>query len=252
MIEIQTHDALVEILIQHEKPQNPFNRAMTVRLGELCAELEADDGVRGVLIWGGPDRSFSVGGDFEEVSQLSEEGETREYLREIVECYLAVVAVTKPVVAAIDKHAIGLGLQVALMSDWRIGSERARLNMPELAGGVACPLGSLILEQLLGRAAMLELVVGCQPIDAERARGLHLLQEVVPTESLCEVAFERLERFASYPEAAYRTTKRIHNERFAEALRGVHPAAADAHVASILSGRAQPHFERILGNRAGK
>ena len=50
----------------------------------------------------------------------------------------------RPRVTEVDHHAIGQGLQVALMADWRVGSERSRYQMPELAIGMPCPLGSCV------------------------------------------------------------------------------------------------------------
>ena len=153
MIELYRHGAVAELRIRHAKEQNPFTRVMARELIALCAEVEADDGLECVLLWGGEGRSFSVGGDFNDLRRIETPAEGAEYLRDIVRSYQAVLGISKPVVAAVDLHAIGQGLQVALMADWRIGSERSSYCMPELKNGMPCPLGSLILETMLGRAA---------------------------------------------------------------------------------------------------
>ena len=247
MIELHRDGDVVELRIQHANELNPFSRTMTRDLSRLCAEAEADKGVAGVLLWGGAGRSFSVGGDFNDLQTLKAPAEAEEYLRDIVRSYQAVLAVSKPVVVAIDHHAIGQGLQVALMGDWRVGSERSQYRMPELANGVPCPLGATILEALLGRAAMLHLVVGCGSLDAGQALHERLIDEVRPHAELKVAALERLETFCRYPSIAYRETKRIHNGRMMGLLEGVREDAAAAHARSYFSGQADRHFRAILG-----
>jgi enoyl-CoA hydratase/carnithine racemase len=247
MIVLERDNGIAEIRIQHAKTLNPFSRAMTLELAEICRELEADDAVKAAWIWGGAGRSFSAGGDFADLRLIQGRDAALEHLRRIVESYQALLAISKPFVAAIDHHAIGQGLQVALMADWRIGTTRAAVRMPELANGVPCPLGSVILEALLGRAAMLHLVVGCGGLDAEAARTERILDEVCDPDDLREVTLRRLAHLRTYPAYSFRVTKRLHNERFAAQLQEVRDPAAVAHADSYAHGQADAHFARILG-----
>jgi carboxymethylproline synthase len=249
MFHIERHGRLVELRIAHPKPQNPFTMEMTRQLPRLCAEWEADDSVAGVVIWGGADRCFSVGGDFEEVSALSGEAATRRYVDEIIDSYLGLLSLTKPLVAALDRYCIGYGLQVALMADWRLGTVRSSLHMPELKGGLACPLGSVILEALLGRARMLHMVIGNGGVPAPQAEAWGLLDGVVEGEALLSSALEAAERFAGFPAQPYRLTKRFNNRRLAELLESVRHDAADVHWTCIRERFAQPHFQKILGRQ---
>ena len=249
MIELHRHASLAELRIQHEKPLNPFTRHMTRELIGVCAEVEADDALAAAVIWGGAGRSFSVGGDFADLRRIEGPEAGAEYLRDIVRSYQAVLGISKPVVVAVDHHAIGQGLQVALMGDWRMGSERSLYQMPELAGGVPCPLGSAILEALLGRAAMLHLVIGCGKLDAEGARRERLIDEVRPHGELWPAAAERAEKLAGFPAKAYRLTKQIQNRRMIQHLEDVREVAARAHAESFFSGQADEHFSSILGDR---
>lgn len=250
MIQLERDGNIAELRFQHTKPLNPFTRSMTRELIKLCGELEADDAVSGVLLWGGEGRSFSVGGDFTDIRLLKKEDDVKDYLREIVRSYQAVLNVSKPVVAAVDFHAIGQGLQVALMCDWRVGSDRSLYRMPELANGVACPLGSRILESLIGRAAMLHLVIGCDGLDAQGAHGYRLIDDICAPSSLKSAALARLSAFCGYPQVAYRLTKEIHNARFCRELDLVCEAAAQAHAGAFLKGQADAHFAKILGERS--
>jgi carboxymethylproline synthase len=204
-----------------------------------------------LILTGGTGRSFSVGGDFNDVSRLSEEPDIRAYLGEIIDLYISILEVEVPVVAAIDRFAIGQGLQVALMADWRIGATSCQLQMPELKNGVACPLGSIILELLLGRARMQELVFDCEVIDPTTARSFGLLNKIVATEELQDAAMAMARRLAAYPRTSYITTKRIQNQRFVQAFETVREPSSQAHVAAFLQRSGQQHFENILGTSAG-
>lgn len=247
MIELKIESGIAVVALAHAKPQNPFTRAMTRELTQIAVELEADDTVEGALIWGGAGRSFSVGGDFEDLRRIATPADMEEYLRDIVRCYQALLRFSKPLVAAIEGHAIGQGLQVALLADWRVASDRARCQMPELENGVPCPLGSALLEAMVGRAAMLHLVVGCERFDAEAARGWRLFDEVVAPAALERTARERLARLRGYAAIAWRATKRLHNARLIALLESVREEAARMHARSFFSGAAEAHFRRVLG-----
>ncbi len=253
---VEERDGIVKVQFNREKDTNAFSRVMTLELIDVCRRLHADAAsaaprVNALILTGGTGRSFSVGGDFNDVSRLSEETEIRAYLGEIIDLYIAILEVDVPVVAAIDRFAIGQGLQVALMADWRIGAHTCQLQMPELKNGVACPLGSILLEVLLGRARMQELVFDCELIDAPAARAHGLVSQLTSTDELQAAGLAMATRLAAYPRTSYVTTKRIQNQRFVAALEQVREPSSQAHVAAFLQRTGQKHFERILGAGGG-
>ena len=176
--------------------------------------------------------------------------EALEVLRDIVRSYQAVLRISKPVVTAVDRHAIGQGLQVAMLGDWRIGTPRSRYVMPELANGMPCPLGSALLESFFGRATMLHLVNGCGELSAEEALAMRLIDEVRPAATLLDSALERLARLCGHPRLPFRETKKIHNDRVIEVLENVRERAARVHAESFFAGNAERHFAAVLGEGA--
>lgn len=245
-------DGIARVQFSREKDTNSFSRQMTLELLDVCRLVRADGAteepkINALVLTGGTGRSFSVGGDFNDVSKLSEEPAIRAYLTEIIDLYIGLLQVDIPVVAAVDRFAIGQGLQVALMADWRIGAETCQLQMPELKNGVACPLGSIILEVLLGRARMQEIVFDCEFIDPATSRALGLLNQLCQPADLQTVAIERARRFAAYPRTPFITTKKAQNQRLVDALDAVREPAAQAHVASFLARSGKKHFEKVLG-----
>lgn len=251
-LSLEITDRIAKVQFSREKDTNSFSRQMTLELLEVCRQVRADGAsaepkISALILTGGTGRSFSVGGDFNDVSKLSEEAAIREYLAEIIDLYIGILQVDIPVVAAVDRFAIGQGLQVALMADWRIGAQTCQLQMPELKNGVACPLGSIILEVLLGRAKMQELVFDCEFIDPATARALGLLNQLCQPADLQAAALERARRFAAYPRIPFVTTKKGQNQRLVDALEAVREPAARAHVASFLARAGKKHFEKVLG-----
>lgn len=235
------------VQLNSDKPENPFSREMTKKIIALTPEINQDAAIKSVVFYGGENRSFSVGGDFRDIQKLQTKQEIEDYLLEIIDLYIAVLKIEKPTVMALDKFAIGQGLQFALMGDWRVANEQTQFSMPELKNGVACPLGASILEKLLGRAKMFNLVIGCASFNASKAVELDLIQEtVLEKESVLEKAMERAVQFENYPETPYRTTKKIMNATMIKVLDDVREAAALAHSQSFLSKSNQNHFDRIL------
>lgn len=248
---VDLEDGIARITFRRDKDTNSFCRRMTLDLMEACRSIARDEllprpRIAAVILTGGTGRSFSVGGDFNDVSRLEREDEVRPWLGEIIDLYIAILSVNVPVVAAVDRFAIGQGLQVALMSDWRIGTTACRLSMPELKNGVACPLGSIILEVLLGRAKMLELLHDCEFLDADASRALSLINEITAPSEVEAAALRTAKKFAAYPRTPYVTTKRIHNSRLIAALEEVREPSSQAHAASFEQHSGKAHFDRIL------
>ncbi len=239
------------VQFDHVKETNPFSRKLTLAITQLNKKINHDDKIHGVVFYGGPNRSFSAGGDFNDVSQLKTADETDLYISEIINLYQSVLKINKPVISVLDQYVIGQGLQVALMSDWRIASETVKVSMPELKNGVACPLGATILKELFGQARMLDDVIGCDMMNAETAFKKGYFNSLVKPENLMPAVQAMIERFQKYPMTPFKETKKIYTKAMIEALENVRNAAANAHIQTMFAGSAQKHFERIL-NRDGR
>lgn len=130
-------------------------------MGELTGllrEVSADDHVRYVVLYGGPGQFFSAGGDFNETTSFTRGDEVGAWIEPAKGLYRTILGVGCPVIAAIDQYAVGLGLQKVLSCDFRIGSDRAWLMMPELQAGISCNLGAYMLETVVGRPVMQKMI----------------------------------------------------------------------------------------------
>ena len=113
-----------------------------------------------------------------------------------------------PVIAAVNGAAVGWGMELALMADLRVASERARFGeLFVLRGLVADVAGLGRLAQLVGRERASELLFTGDVIDAEAAAAIGLVSRVVPHEELLPVALALAGRIAANPPLAVQTIK---------------------------------------------
>lgn len=237
------------VQFDREKETNPFSRQLTVTLTQLFKKAAVDSSLKCVVLTGGPQRSFSAGGDFNDVRALKEVEETKIYLYEIIDLYQSILAIPHPTLSLIDHYAIGQGLQVALMTDLRLATDRSQISMPELKNGVACPLGATILESFFGRGQMLEDVVGCSMMNAQQALTKKYFNFIFPPDKLFTEGEKWVQQLSSYSPISFHATKKIFNQKLIEALENVRIPAGRAHVDSIMSKAGQDHFNKILAKK---
>lgn len=184
--------------------------AMDIELGEaLIAEIKAaaDPSVRAVIVTG-TGSSFSAGVD---LYRLIDEGAAyaRRFVPVLDEFLLATLTFPKPVVAAINGHAIAGGCILAAACDHRIMMEgTGRIGIPELAVGVPFPALPLqIMAARLGDSALRDLVFTGRTVMIDEAKALGLIDEKCPAGVLLDRATEVAERLVSIPAGAFALTK---------------------------------------------
>jgi carboxymethylproline synthase len=218
-----------------------------VELTELLTALDADPAVGCVVLFGGEGRSFAAGGDFNETSEFLGGPEVDAWIDRITDLYSTIASISCPVLAAIDGYAIGLGLQMSLCCDYRIGSTRAALIMPEFRLGIACNLGGFLLEQVVGRSVMQNMLFTCEAWPAERALADGLLHRVTEPEAVLDEAVCRARTISGYTRAAVRSTRPRINESVVRGLEVVRQQGKASHRSAFAAGEAQKRMRDILG-----
>lgn len=245
---VEHHGAVAVVVFDGFHHSNAMSQDRMRVLRGLLLTLEADASVDAIVLRGGEGQSFAVGGDFNEVSHFTGGDEVDDWIDAITDLYVTSLEVSKPTLAAVDGHAIGIGLQLALTCDFRIGSESVSLRMPEFQLGIACNFGGYMLERSVGRSVMQKMLMSCEPWSAEAALTDGLLHEVVPDRSLADVALAHAQRFATYNPAAFRNTKPYLNRDYVQGLRNVQQNAKISHRAGFASGLPQQRMRSIIGH----
>lgn len=177
---------------------------------ELCAALETPE-VReaSCVIFTGGEKVFSAGADLSEPRGYGPD--------EILATYRAtgdfaerVADLAQPTLSAIAGYCIGGGLELALASDFRIAEESADFRFPEVALGILPSWGGTQRAvRLLGPARAKEVILLRDRLDAEAARSLGLVTEVVGPGQALPRALELAERLSGLPRLAVSVTKQV-------------------------------------------
>lgn len=191
-------------------------------LTDLFAELEHEPSVRSVVITG-EGRGFCSGGDVNaiigELFQRDTAG-LNEFTRMTCELIRNMRALHKPIVAALNGTTAGAGAVIALASDLRVASERAKIAFLFVKVGLAgADMGAAhMLPRIIGLSRATELLMLGDSIDAATAERYGLFNRVVPHESLMTEAMALARRLASGPLFALGITKELLNEEQNQSL----------------------------------
>ncbi len=209
---------VVTLTMNRPEQRNPLtgNTAVAEFLAAI-ERIERDRSVRCVILTAnGP--SFSAGGDIREMKrqaspEVSEMDIRQDYRGGIQRLPLALFNLEVPVIAAINGHAIGAGLDLACMCDLRIASERAKFAESFVRLGIIPgDGGAWLLPRVIGLARASELAFTGDTIDAQQALAWNLVSRVVPPDELLNAAHELADRIAANPAHALRLTKRLMRE----------------------------------------
>lgn len=176
--------AIRTLTINRPDKLNALNRDTIDELGIAFEEARQDDSVRVVVLAGAGEKAFVAGADIAELNSISPI-EAQAFSRAGQTMMRSVELLGKPVIARIQGFALGGGFELALCCHLRVGSEKAKLGLPEITLGLLPGFGGTQrLLRLAGRSAALELCLLGQPVTAQRAGELGLLNRVVSEESL--------------------------------------------------------------------
>lgn len=163
------------VTIARPKALNALNRETMDALQQTFADLAADTGSRAIVLTGAGDRAFVAGADIGELRDLTPES-GRAAMRRGQEILGAVERSEKPVVAAVRGFALGGGLELALACHLRVARPGSKLGLPEVRLGVIPGYGGTQrLPRLVGRSAALRMILTGDPITAEQALAIGLV-----------------------------------------------------------------------------
>jgi enoyl-CoA hydratase/carnithine racemase len=201
---------------------NSWNEALEKRYYALLDEAEADPEVRAVVVTGAG-RGFCAGADMDDLQGLVESGDFSAMVRRDPPRHRPLLF-CKPLVAAINGAAAGLGLIEALYCDIRFATPQAKLTASFSRIGLIGEYGvAWLLPRLVGRSRALDILLSSRVILGEEALQMGLVDRVVAPEMLLEAAVAYAEELAkSCSPAAMRTIKRqllrTEDSTFAEAI----------------------------------
>ena len=200
--------SILRITLRNPRKLNAVDREAHAQLAEVWRAIDRDPETRVVLVRGA-DGVFSSGGDLDLVEEIASDWQARaRVFKEARDLVYNIIDCSKPIVAAIDGHAVGAGLTVALLADISVAAPSARIMDGHTKLGVAAGDHAVLVWPLLcGLAKAKYHLLLCEPVDGEAAERMGLVSLCVPAEELEERALEIARRLAAGSQAAISHTK---------------------------------------------
>lgn len=195
---------VAEIILNRPNKLNAITPEMAAKIEELCRDVDRDERVRAVLLRGMGERAFSAGSDL---------GSLAEYpsawtFRNRVEYATAIRNLRKPVVAVLKGWVLGGGAEMSLSADIRVAARSARLGFPEVKRGwVGGGGASQMLPRLVGYGQAMRLLLLGEPIEAEEAFRLGLVEVLTEDAEVDDRARAIATAIASFSPVAVQSVK---------------------------------------------
>lgn len=203
-VRLETGAGVATIIIDRPPKLNAITPDMAQALARICADVDRDPAVRAVIVRGAGPKAFSAGSD---LNALADHPDPWTF-RSRVEYAAAVRNVQKPVIAALRGWVLGGGLEIALGADIRVAGRGARLGAPEVKRGwIGGGGASQMLPRLVGYGQAMLLLLTGEPMDAERALAIGLVDEVVDDDAVQPRAEALAAQIASYSPVATQAVK---------------------------------------------
>jgi enoyl-CoA hydratase/carnithine racemase len=199
-------DGAVATIRLDRPPANALSEAVSLELWDAAREVEADETVRAVVVWGG-ERIFAAGADVKAMAEFGPR-EVEPSVGALEGALRHLEAIPKPVIAAINGYALGGGCELAIACDFRVAAADARLGLPEIRLGVIPGAGGTQrLPRLVGLARARDLIFSGRHVGAEEALAIGLVDGLAAPEDVYDDALVRARSFSDGPSMAYRAAK---------------------------------------------
>jgi len=178
-IRIEKKEGIGYLTLNRPEVRNAFNHEMIDEIRDALRLIDIDEEIR-VLIITGAGKAFQAGADIAELSVMKPMDILR-WNEGIVRINAALEKLRQPVIAAINGAAMGGGLELAISCTLRIIEESAKMAIPEVKLGIIPGTGGTQrLPRLIGKGRAAEILLTGEPIDAQEAYRIGLVNEVVP------------------------------------------------------------------------
>ncbi|MFF7888216.1 enoyl-CoA hydratase/isomerase family protein [Streptomyces sp. NPDC020794] len=188
MLRVELRDHIAVLTLDRPERLNAIGSATADRLTLALNELRDNDDVRALVV-AGAGRAFSAGADIGEIESFTAPPQFHSFVQRLTDAYALLEDFPKPSVAAVHGFAFGGGLELALACDLRVAERGARLGLPEMKLGVLPGAGGTQrLPRLIPPAIAKQMILTGEPIAAERAHTLGLVNELAEPGEALDVA----------------------------------------------------------------
>jgi enoyl-CoA hydratase len=208
LVEYMAGERVARITLNRPHADNAITTEMGARLTEILETIAVRPTIRVAVITGAGDRAFSVGSDLRQRKDMTKEDWLRQR-QDFDRTLYTLRQLRKPIFAAVNGVAYGGGSEIAQSTDFIIASENATFGQPESMIGLAAGGGSpALLPRLLPPGKALQMLMTGDPISAQEAYRLGMVNDVYPQGELMDAAQRIAEKIASNSPTAVQAVKR--------------------------------------------
>jgi enoyl-CoA hydratase len=181
-------EGIATVIFNRPTKLNVLNRKVMDELADCIEQIRKDDEVKAVILTGAGEKAFVAGADVNELAvHTPVQGKEASVAGQRV--LDALENLGKPSIAAVNGYALGGGCELAMAATLRIASDAARFGQPEVKLGIIPGYGGTQrLPRLVGKGRALELILGGEPITAQEAYRIGLVNQVAPAAELIPAA----------------------------------------------------------------
>src|SRR5947208_6936374 len=201
-VRLEKQDAIGHIILDRP-PANSYDREFMEELDAAIEAARSDDGIKAIVVRSASEKFFSAGADVSVFARSDFEAQNA-FVVCANEAMSKFESTPKVVIAAINGHCLGGGLEIALCCDFRIAAEGGyKIGLPEVTLGLLPGTGGTQrLPRLIGRQKALELMLRGVTLSPHPAKDAGIVDELVPAAELQAIAVERARSYAEGPSYA--------------------------------------------------
>jgi enoyl-CoA hydratase/carnithine racemase len=206
-IRISVDGAVATLTIARPEKLNALDISMLQELSAACDRIESDGAVRAAILTG-EGKAFSAGGDIKAWAGMDPSEFGHSWIRLGHRVFDRLATLRMPLIAAINGHALGGGLELAATADIRIAETQVKIGLPETGlGMVPGWSGTQRLVKRFGAQAVRRMALGGEVLTAEEAAALGIVDQVVETGASVQTAKDYAARIANRGPAATEIAK---------------------------------------------
>jgi enoyl-CoA hydratase len=247
-LRLERHDGDIAQLTIDRPPVNALNPALLADLEDRLEGLASDPGLRALIVTGAG-KVLSGGMDLKELQGFSPD-EERAMVVGLNRAFAKLYGFPRPVITAINGHAIAGGFFFVLCGDYRVASRTARVALAEVRAGVHFPVGAFEMAcQELAPPALRRLMLSGRQFDAPEAEAMGILDELLEPEQVLERAFAVARDYASIPPTAFSKVKAQLRQPLVERVLRATEDGSDETLAGWFTEETRAAAQAILSSR---
>ena len=232
--------------------RNAISFQMWGQLAQIFQDLDADKDTRAIVITGAGEEAFSAGADIQDFDQYRSDSTKGRIYNRAVDGLLDVLAdLETPTISMIQGFAIGGGCEIAVATDLRIAAQGSKLGIPAARLGITIGHREMRgLVNLVGKGGALYILLSGRLLEAEEARSIGLVTQVVPAAQLTDYTYQLAEDISGLAPLSHAVNKRTLNQVLSKtSLTELTPEEADLPLTQFDTRDYQEGYRAFLEKR---